>query len=464
MDDKANTASPSEFVASLTDFTDGIAGQPNFLAANGQSAQLSSTATLQYNLRNWLISNDRNLLSRLYVEHGIIQTLVDQPVEDGFRAGFDIHTGQLSADEISQVLKMWDRDGVGYAVMQACKWARLFGGGSVLLITDQPPGSPLNWDKINDKSRIAFRGVDLWELYRNQAVARDGTPENTAMLDPDVQAYNYYGVSVHPSRVLPIRGKEAPSFIRSMLRGWGMSEVEKVVRSLNQYLKNQDVVFELLDEAKVDIFRIKGLNEALATSKGTEGVLKRTQNANMIKNFINALVMDMGDEYDQKSMAFTGLAEMLREIRIGIAADLKMPVTKLFGISSAGFNSGEDDIENYNAMIESEVRAKAKHIVEDMLGICCQRLFGFRPDDLHISWPTLRMMKATEVEQVKEKQAARVTQFMSTGLIDANTATMAINKDKLVGVEVPEITEALPMPGDDPDEKKKEGKNASKRT
>ena len=31
--------------------------------------------------------------------------------------------------------------------------------------------------------------------------------------------------------------------------------------------------------------------------------------------------------------------------------NLKMPITKLFGISAAGFSSGEDDIENYNSMI-----------------------------------------------------------------------------------------------------------------
>jgi len=66
--------------------------------------------------------------------------------------------------------------------------------------------------------------------------------------------------------------------------------------------------------------------------------------------------MDMKDDYEQKQITFTGLSDVLSQIRYGIAADVKMPMAKLFGMSASGFNSGEDDIENYNAMIESSVR------------------------------------------------------------------------------------------------------------
>lgn len=150
--------------------------------------------------------------------------------------------------------------------------------------------------------------------------------------------------------------------MRNRFRGWGMSELEKLMRSLNQYLKNQDLIFELLDEAKIDVYKIKGFNAALLNSAGTQNVAKRIQSANMIKNYQSALTMDLEDEYEQKQITFTGLAEMLVQIRQGIAADLKMPVTKLFGISAAGFNSGEDDIENYNAMIEGEIRSRLKNL------------------------------------------------------------------------------------------------------
>jgi hypothetical protein len=61
---------------------------------------------------------------------------------------------------------------------------------------------------------------------------------------------------------------------------------------------------------------------------------------------------------------------------------MRMPLTKLFGISAAGFNSGEDDIEVYNAMIESEIRGKLKYDLLRMVEIKCQKLFSMVPDDI----------------------------------------------------------------------------------
>ena len=37
---------------------------------------------------------------------------------------------------------------------------------------------------------------------------------------------------------------------------------------------------------------------------------------NEMKNFNNALVLDKNDEYDQKQITFSGLAEVMKENRI----------------------------------------------------------------------------------------------------------------------------------------------------
>ena len=207
-------------------------------------------------------------------------------------------------------------------------------------------------------------------------------------------------------------------------------------------MKNQDVIFELLDEAKVDVYKMKGFNTSLMTSQGSAGVARRIQNANMVKNYNNAIVMDTGDEYEQKTMTFTGLAEMLIQIRQGVAADLRMPVTKLFGISSAGFNSGEDEIENYNAMVESEIRSKCKGVIVDLLGIACQKEFGFIPDDLQIEFESLRIVSSKEEEEVKTSQFNRVMAAYTSGLIEDVDAKAALNRDSLLPVEIDEDTPA----------------------
>lgn len=411
--------------------------------------QISEANTLFDNLRWYMISNLRQLLSQIYVEHGIVQTLIDQPVDDAFRAGFEIKTGQLNTDEIEKLKVYCEKNHVIDSIMQGIKWGRLYGGGAILIITDQDPKMPLNIKAIKPDSPLEIRSVDMWELYFDvQNVAGEMRPGEGLGSDRG-EYYDYYGKPVHETRVMRIIGKEAPSFIKPRLRGWGMSEVERIVRSLNQYLKNQDVIFELLDEAKVDVYKIKGYNTALLNSAGTAGVAKRIQAANVIKNYNNALTMDKEDDYIQKQITFSGLAEVLTQIRQGIAADLKMPVTKLFGISSTGFNSGEDDIENYNSMIEGEIRNKNKFIVVDVLSICCQKLFGFIPEDLMIEFNPLRILNAKEEEEVKDSQFNRTMQAYSSGLITAQEAKEGFNKDSLLPIEVDETSEALPPLGGD---------------
>jgi uncharacterized protein len=412
--------------------------------------EISQADTLFDNNRWYLISNLRQLLSQVYVEHGIVQTLVDQPVDDAFRAGFEVKTSQLSADDVEQLMIYCRRNRVIHNIMQAIKWGRLYGGGAVVLLTNQKPASPLNIKSIGEDTPIEFRSVDMWELYynvQNTAGSLEVGHEMGANLSDH---YDYYGYQLHESRVFRIIGKEAPSFIKPRLRGWGMSELERLVRSLNQYLKNQDVIFDLLDEAKVDVYRINGYNNALLNQGGTSAIAKRIAYTNRVKDYNNAITMDAKDEYEQKQIAFTGLAEVLLQIRQGIAADLRMPMTKLFGISAAGFNSGEDDIENYNSMIEGEIRHKNEWVVVDCLNVCCQKIFGFVPDDLMIQWNPLRILNAKEEEEVKDSQFARVTSAFSIGLASAQEAKESMNKDSLLGVEVDETTDALPplMGGD----------------
>ena len=409
-------------------------------------APASQTDTMYYNNRWYLISNNRQLLSQMYVEHGIVQTLVDQPILDAFRAGFEIKSSQLDGNDNEEIQLYLEKNGAIKALKQGLAWTRLFGGGGVLLITPQNPEAPFTFESLRSKTQIEFQAVDMWELYQDKInIQGDMHPA-----EGKDDFYHYYAKRIHKSRVLRFNGKEPPSFVRPRLRGWGMSELERLVRSINQYLKNQDVVFDLLDEAKVDVFKIDGFNNALLSALGTQNISARIQLANMLKGYNHALTMDMKDEYSQKQINFSGLDSMLQQIRIGVAADLKMPVTKLFGMSSAGFNSGEDDIENYNSMIESEIRAPSKGKVIELVQIACQQLFGFAPDDLDISWPPLRMLSAEQEEKVKDSQFNRVMAAHGAGIIDSLTAKKALNKDSLLPIEVKENDEEFtpPVSGD----------------
>jgi hypothetical protein len=143
--------------------------------------------------------------------------------------------------------------------------------------------------------------------------------------------------------------------------------------------------------------------------------------------------MDKDDEYDRKDITFSGLAEMIKENRIGIACALKMPITKLFGLSASGFNSGEDDLENYNSMVESDIRTPAKRPLKQLLELCANKFFGFIPD-MTISFKPLRIMTDTDEEIVKTSKQNRVTQLYDKGWITAQEGAQMLRAEKILTI------------------------------
>lgn len=402
------------------------------------------------NMRWYLISNMRQPLSQAYTEIGVVKTVVDVPVEDAFRGGVDFHSGELDADDIMELQNKIESEGDLTKASDCARWNRLFGGSGLLINTGQDYKTPLDMERIaKGQKKLGFKDADMWELYWDkQNVDGDGEP----LENPDNEFFRFYGKNVHKSRVLTMRGIRAPSFIRPRLRGWGLSVVEVMVNSVNQYLKSANLVYEVLDEFKVDIFKIKNLNSSILSKQGQQKIMERTKIANYQKNFQHAITMDAEDDYAQKQLSFTGLAEAQVGIRMQVASDLRMPLTKVFGISAAGFSSGEDDIENYNAMVESSVRTPMKRHISTIAKLRCMQLFGFVPKDLRVEFKPLRILSSEQEENVKTQKSTRIVSFFTSGLISQKDALDAINKGKLLDVQIDTSSASIEIGQDDEDE------------
>lgn len=442
---KKNQTPEKQLVNGLGDLVSSLGFSRNL------GTQLSQTATIMLNNRYYMLSNDRTTLSYMYSTHGLVQTMIDQPVEDGFRGGLEIKSSELGTEDIQKLQNYIKENKVIKEVERLAKWTRLYGGGGMVINSVGNPKEPLNPNAISKDTPLEFYAADLWELNStNPNIYSEEKPY--IKYGYDSQKYNFYGFDLHHTRVLKTKGKDAPSYLRPMLRGWGMSEIERLVRSINQYLKNNDLIFELLDEAKVDVWKIKGFNSSLINSQGTQKTEERIQLANQVKNFQHALVMDADDDYSQKQLTFSGIADILNEIRKGIAADMKMPLTKIFGISASGFNSGEDDLENYNSMIESSIREEFDYVIIQMLKLICKKLFDYIPEDLQIEYKSLRILTAEQEELVKNHKMQRLLALYDKGIIDSSKVIEVSNLDNLVGIELDDTgIEDFPEPPEGPD-------------
>lgn len=361
-----------------------------------------------------------------YMSYGLAQTLIDQPVDDAFKGGLIIKIPELDDDDIKLLHRVMKKNRDIHAIKQGIKWGRLFGGAGLIIATDQDPMSPLDPAALaNESAPLSFIPCDRWEL----TVPRI-TNEGWAVPAP----YQYYGQRLDWSRVIRIMGREAPSRVRALLQGWGMSELERCMREIQSYIKFQTVVFELVDEAKVDIYRLEELNRLLESAAGTQAAVLRIQMANLIKNYKNAVVLDKEDEYDQKQLAFGGLADICEQFRINLAGALRIPVNKLFGQAATGFASGEDAMENYNALVESDIREPSGPLVEDVISLRCMQVYGFVPD-FTAEFHPLRIVDPVQEEAIKTSKQNRIIQLRQADQISGKEADEVLHQEGLLSID-----------------------------
>lgn len=390
---------------------------------------LSSYGTQAYTNNYTLLTLNRVILTYMYTTNGIFQTAIQLPVQDAISKGIQIQSGELSNEDIDLVLETWDDLDLWTKILDTWTWVRLFGGGALLVNSYQDPKSPLNIPRLQGQG-LAFYDIDRWQIDAGVTLMHG----EDIFENEDVPIV-FHGTPIHASRFMSAKGKRAPHRVRQQLHGWGMSEGERMIRSLNLYTKTQDVLFEILDESKVDVWYIKDLANKLATAGGTSAVTRRIQAANQVKNYVNGIVMDIAEKWEQKQLGFTGLAEVMQQNRIGIAADLRMPLTKLFGLSASGFNTGESDLENYNQMIESDVRRPMSKMIRKCLKIIMGNLFGYVPS-FRFEWPSLRELSAQEQEQVSASKANTILQFFDRNLLTGEEAAQEAKRSGLFDVDM----------------------------
>ena len=400
---------------------------------------LSSGQTLYESLNyNPIITLNRVAVTQAYMTHGVLQTAIDVPVLDAFRGGLDIKSEELDDEDIRTLTNFLRESKTLHEVKDVFRWARLYGGAGLVINVAQDPLGPLNWNYVDYPDLpLSFIAADRWELILN-----------VTQINEVEFPYNYYGHPLHKDRVMRVIGKEAPSFLRPRLQGWGMSEFERMIRDINQFVKGQNAMFQLMDEFKIDVFKLMGFNSTVLSDLARGKVSKRLMYLNYVKNYHRALILDTEDDFIQKQLTMSGWGEVFKQIMIGMAAAVRMPVTKLFGFAaSGGLNDSPDDLENYNSMVESEIREPALDILYPVVKASCRHLFGFEPQGLDIGFQPLRVMGPVEEEEIRTSKQNRLMQLYQSDILTPQELCQALKRED-VFVQATEVSEGLrdPLP------------------
>lgn len=390
------------------------------------TGDINGLESLYKNVSQRLLSLEPMVLNYAYKTYGLIQTAIDQPIDDAFRGGFDIESSTLSTEEIDKLKNTINENKDLEKIKDTLRWESLFGGGVLIANTDQNPEDELSEKRI-EKGNLSFIASDRWECVSQDTSVLAGKSD-----------FVYNGVKVNKSRVKILTGKTAPYYVRMRLQGWGLSELESTLPPLTQYLKSMNVILELLDESKIDILKINGLASTLAQSGGSQKIRQRVDVASKNKNYKSMLTMDAMDSYEQKTLTFAGLSEMAKEIRTQISAYLKIPMSKLWGIGSSGFSSGEDDLENYNSLVEDK-RAGAISLLKWVCDLRSLQLFGRKIPDLEFKFKPLRVLNASEEQSITDRKVDNVIKLLNSKVLTIRQGAEKLVKENALNLTEEEI-------------------------
>lgn len=375
----------------------------------------------------YLITNNWVSLTNAYNKNAFLQTAVNQMVEDAFRNdGLIIDSKTLLTEELEKLRTTIYDEGDIDAIIDCIRWGRLYGGGVLIANTEQNFELPLLEKQLKGK-KLQFLATNRWQCMPNGDSLY--TAKNFTLTDNLNTSYNAsikHGAIIDSSRVAIFTGRKSPYMTSAMLQGWNTSIFEGILEPINNLLGAFNVSLELLSEAKIDIFKIAGLSQLLMSPDGEKQVRKRIQIATENKNYKGSLAMDSEDNYEQKQISFGGIPDLLNQMMFIFAGYLRYPVSKLFGKGSSGFSSGDDDIENYNGNVDSDVRIPAKRLIKWVVDLRCLQLFGRTLPDFQVRWKPLKVMSEKEQAEIYSRRLADYLQ-----LVDRNIMTKQMVAQKL---------------------------------
>ena len=353
-------------------------------------------------------------LASLYAGDGLAAKIVDLPAEEMVRAGFEIEGLQDAHSVVSEVegLKVLP------AISTATKWARLFGGGLIVMLINDGGDliDPVNEDRI--KSVEQLRVYDRYDAtrysrYDDPADRRFG---QTKLWQISPASGNPY--VVHESRCVVIDGDQVPDRIRESYDGWGGSVINRIYRDLIRAGMSLEWGNALLERAQQGVHAIPGLAELLAQPDGEKMIIKRVNLVDMARSVNNTVVIDADEKYTLESTPLSGVADIMDRMGLSLAAVAKIPESLLFGRQLGGLNStGASDLENWYARIGQEQQVTILPALDRIVGLI-MKAQGVYTDDYLIKFKPLWVPSAKESAETEKTKADVRRTYVEIGSLD----------------------------------------------
>lgn len=364
-------------------------GFQNVVAQLGTSRDKAAASTYALALL------DRHQLHAAYRTGWLPQAIVDIPADDAVRRW---RAWQADQERIEAIEAEEKRLNLRENVRDCYRAARLFGGACLYLRTrDTKTEEPLDPARIGKGGLLGLtiltpNQISPGQINRDIASPYYGRPEFYTISGERGQ------VRVHASRLTAFQG--VPQLdVALATDGWGDSALLAVMDAVTQADGTSANIASLVFEAKVDVFRFKGMAQFLQGGglQAEKTLAARLTSQAVLKGINGAVVLDGEDEYEQKSASFSSLPEVWDRFMLNVSGAARIPVTRLFGRSAAGLSgSGDGDERVYFDRIEALQELEIQPAMRVLDECLIRSSLGQRPPEIWYRWNPLRQISETE--------------------------------------------------------------------
>lgn len=318
-------------------------------------------------------------------------------------------------------------------VRMALIWARLYGGGALILGFKArlgQPSDPLDLSRITTGDLefvhvVSRHQISYTEIDKNPLSATRGLPKMWSMSGGAAVA------NIHPSRVVPFIGQPVPTGAIGADQFWGDPLLTSVWDAVTNADLVQAIIPALLQVARTRTLKVPGFMSQIGTAEYEQRFMKRVQLDAQSQSLLNTSVIDAEEDIETTQVSFADLTDIERQKLMIAAAAFNIPATKFLGESAKGMNAtGQGDEDNYNAEISSQQENDLQPTMEPVLDEALIRsALGARPANVRYVWAPLAEVEPKEAAEIEKLEAETVAIYAKENIVPPDAlATTAQNR------------------------------------
>lgn len=242
------------------------------------------------------------------------------------------------------------------------------------------------------------------------------------------------GKAVDASRFLPpVQENELPTILRPAYNFFGIPLAQIVLDAVAHFTECREAEARLLTKFSLTVFKTN-LNEQLFSGGDWSQIDNRVNNFVQYRSNDGVMLIDKeSEDIDIKSTSLAGVKDIVSQAMEVVAAYFNEPVTKMWGLTPSGFNTGESDLNNHYDHIASQQEKQLRDQIEYVLKVLQVQEWGEIDNEITFTFNPLSEEKEESIATVNKIKAETQQIYISNGVISPDEGRECLKADPKSG-------------------------------